>query len=205
MTDSIIERTPEVSEISWWRGDALAGMACCAIGLAVFGAYYWLNIREGLWVALACYVLGAMFLLRASRRWNGKRVEASALKQLARRMPKNWGLTPNVRVPGLGDCDGYVVVDQTAGYCLEIKSTRSVVYKNVLMGREKLTDRRGRPLHKDPVAQAKAVAKRLSAEPVLWFPRANPPTEVRMRCGVLLVLGNEKQLIRAINRWHARR
>jgi len=182
-----------------WVGDVVAAMGCCALGLLLYGFYLNVSWIEALWVAAALYLLGSVFLVRASRRWYGESVERKFVARLFKRAPADWLMQASVPVAGLGDADVVVAINGVS-YALEIKSQSAIKYENPFVGREKLVDGRGRALQRDPVAQVRAVATRLGARPVLWFPRARLVKEVRMRCGVFLVTGNEKQLIRAMER-----
>ena len=182
-----------------WKGSLVAGVGCCSVSVLLMALDHRFEWREGLMLAVGCQLLGAAFMLDASRRWYGTHIEQKFVRKLRRRAPAEWLVQANVPVPGCGDADTLVQVG-TQLFAVEIKSQRAVIYNNPLFGRESLTNRSGRLLQGDPIKQSKRVATAVGGCPVLWYPLAHPAHAVTMRCGVLLVFGGEKILLRAITR-----
>jgi hypothetical protein len=52
---------------------------------------------------------------------------------------------------------------------------------------------------RDPVKESLAVAEDAECLPVLWLPNAKAERPIRMKCGLVVVQGNERHLIRAIH------
>lgn len=192
---TLAEAPPRVSP---WRGSLVAGVGACAVGLLLMAFWMHVSWPGSIWAAVICYVVGAVFILDASKRRYGEFVERRSVRRFMKRLPAGWLCQANVYFPGAGDVDLLVELDSLR-FAVEIKSQGNVQYVNPFAGREKILRRNGKPLMKDPISQVIRVAERAGAMPVLWFPNAKP-LSTRMRCAVWLQMGNEKLLIKMLQR-----
>lgn len=192
------ELSSKPARVSPWRGSLVAGVGACAVGLLLMAFWMHVSWPGAIWAAIICYVVGAVFVFDASKRRYGEYVERRSIKRFLKQAPTGWICETNVRLDGLGDVDLLVDIDSIR-FVVEIKSQGSVRYVNPVAGREKILRRSGRKLQKDPISQVMSVAKRTGAVPVLWFPNAQP-LSTRMRCAVWLHMGNEKTLIKMLQK-----
>lgn len=149
---------------------------------------------------LAILLILAWLYGRAKDRWfrqRGVRIERQAVKSLT--LPKDWTVRADLSVPGLGNCDVLITRPDDRRYAVEIKSAESA--KKVwtsLFTTDEIRKENGQRFPRDHVAQTLAVAKKLSAVPVLWFPKARRSKRFKTRSGVIVVLGSHRILERAI-------
>lgn len=130
-------------------------------------------------------------------RQRGVRIERRAVKSLV--VPHDWTVRADVPVPGLGNCDVLITNADDQRYAVEIKSAESA--KKVwfsLFSKDEIRKENGQRFPRDHVAQTLAVAQKLGAVPVLWFPKARRTKRFKTRSGVIVVLGSHRALERAI-------
>lgn len=114
-------------------------------------------------------------------------------------MPEGWSMQTNVMLKRGGDLDLLVVGPDKNRYAVEIKSYQGVKLKRTRFGnKEELRYRDGRPFTRDPVDQVLQAAEEVNARPFIWLPDARSAKTIQMRCGVQVVQGNSKNLLKAI-------
>jgi len=187
-----------------WRKPLTVGGALIGIGVA--GAYLSLQILEQLpiWPFGVCVAVGMMVFKRGYVRLHGAVVEVRAVDALKRRLPGKWALQADVPTPH-GNCDVLVTDEDGYGYAVEIKSKSAVMLEKRIFRSNRLRYAKGDP--EPHIRQAIANAGFLRAKPVLWYP--STPNErqgtIILTCGdrqVIVVAGDEKKLIKAIDQYH---
>lgn len=151
-------------------------------------------------ICIASCLIGFMLLSNGWVRYRGTLVEKRSIRRL--RIPASWRMESNVKLRQ-GDLDVLLRGPDGQRYAVEIKSFRGVKLKRGAGGVEELRYKDGRPFSKDPVAQTLRAAEETNALPVLWLPEAPPAKTFQMQCGLIVVQGNGKSLLRAVGARHA--
>lgn len=146
--------------------------------------------------ALIFIGVGLYFLGKAMARRRGIVVEGRAVRAL--KLPEGWEMHHSYPVPGLGDADLFLISPQGSRFAIEIKSHNLVTYRRSLLGSGLRFN--GKKPPKCPVRQVKAVAERLNATPILWFPCVRPNSYVNYRRGkgVAICFGSKRKVLRAL-------
>lgn len=150
---------------------------------------------------------GAALLKSAEVRQKGQEAERRAAKQLARLLKRtDWDLQANESVAGLGDAD--IVLRSREGsptgrrtIVVEVKSVAGVRVETKLFsgGKARLQPVSGGSFQKDPIAQVQALAARLEAEAVVWFPLApEKSVKVLKKDQVTVIQGSAELLVREL-------
>ena len=191
-----------------WRKDLMRGV----IGIGLAGSVALVAFRAGqlglhgapvaVALTVGCFALGLLSLgslRKGMARWQGKRVETTARKQLFKLMPAGVDFAGEVPVPpsaGGGDAD-VIIADGGRRWVIEIKSHQSVVVRKKMLGGQVLSrGKGGSKFKRDPFKQVRSHAQHFEAEPLLWFPRATEQS-TGVISGVRVVTGPAKFLINA--------
>lgn len=186
-----------------WMGQIKVGLGFLIPGplAAYFGHDTILSVAIFGWLIT---MIGFVFLGQALVRMNGQWIEQRAIKSL--RLPPDWRVTPNVLVKGIGDIDIVIESPSSERFAVKINSHKGVKWKKGWfgIGDGELVRLNGRKLERDPVGQITQAAKIINATPVLWFPAApwslslSGNARFKMRSGVIVVQGSERQLRKAL-------
>lgn len=143
-------------------------------------------------------LVGLWFGRRGLTRQRGVAVERAAVRSV--RLPEGWASESGVPVAGLGDADLVITDPEGVRFIVEIKSHEAVQVRKPWFGSTaKLVGTDGKPLTKDPVAQALALAGILHGYPVVWFPKSRRAAVARVGDPeVLVVQGPWRHLRKAI-------
>ncbi len=148
---------------------------------------------------LAIAGVGTAFIKKASARERGQKIERASIASLKKALPSSWLIENNIALRKGGDLDLLLTRDDKARFAIEIKSHEGVLLKRSLFGSsESLVRANGRTFDRDPVMQVIAAASELDATPVIWLPMATGAKTFKMRCGVTVVQGSQRQLRHAI-------
>lgn len=186
-----------------WMGQIKLGLGFLILGplAAYFGHDTILSVAIFGWLIT---MIGFVFLVHALLRINGQWIEQRAIKSL--RLPPDWRFTQNVLVKGIGDIDIVIESPSSERFAVEIKSHKGVKWKKGWfgIGDGELVRLNGRKLERDPVGQVIRAAQAIDATPVLWFPAApwsvslSGNARFKMKSGVIVVQGSERQLQKAL-------
>lgn len=148
-------------------------------------------------ICLVSCVIGLVISGKGWARYRGTLVEKRVIRRL--RLPEGWVTQANVPLKRGGDLDLLVVDPARHRYAVEIKSYQGVMLKRTMFGgKEELRYRDGRPFTRDPVEQVLRAAEETDAFPVLWLPEAASTRTIYMKCGLQVVQGSSKNLMKAI-------
>lgn len=144
-------------------------------------------------------VLGYSFIRVQDKHYRkrGVKIEQKAIAGLS--LPPTWRVQPNLPVPGLGDADIFIMNPEGKSWTVEIKSyegARKAPFS--FFQRHEIVRPNGKAFERDPIKQALAVAEALSADPVLWLPKAKYHRPFKTRSGVIVVQGGPSRLEQAI-------
>jgi hypothetical protein len=147
----------------------------------------------------AALIFQRTFSSLRSRRY-GVVLEEVAIKALLKARPTGWAIVGNVFVPGLGDADVLVTRSDKARFVIEIKSHQNVAVRRRfwIFGKKRLIRLDGQKWIKDPIAQALALAARVQAHPVVWFPGA--PSLHGLVDQVTVIGGPAKAVLKAMKK-----
>ncbi len=209
------ETPPAKAPYRPWKSDFSDGLMMLAGGVAtaailvhagVFPNWHHLQSLPNLIGAIGSLValFGAARIKRGMVRSRGKSVERRAAQSVRKRVPKSVSVEESVMLPGWGGDADILVTDTRSGrrWCVEVKSQTMVQMRRGLFTKGALlynpVSRRGNFNPRKAIAQARAVAAKFGAEPVLWFPAAArmQPSSYGTLDGVLIVCGPAKLLLR---------
>jgi len=178
-----------------WRWQLASGLGLLAAGvaIAVIGSGHLLAMLAGISTAL----IGARLVGKAEVRQHGQRIERIALSGLS--LPSGWTIEPNYRLKTGGDLDLLLSHLNGTRFAVEIKSQEGALLKRSSFGKsEELLRLNGKRFEKDPIEQVLNAASHVSAIPVIWFPNAKLASTFNLKCGVIVVQGDQHQLKHAI-------
>lgn len=184
-----------------WMASLVMGAGFLLIGsLPMMLLWREASSRTGfLTICLASCVIGIMILSKVWVRYRGTLVEQRAIRRL--RLPEGWSMDSNVKLNRDGDLDLLVVNSDHQRYAVEIKSYQGVKLKRARFGwTEELRYRDGRSFSKDPVKQVLRAAEETNALPVIWLPEAPSAKTIHMQCGVQVVQGSSRDLLKAMGK-----
>jgi len=176
-----------------WQLASGLGLLAAGIAIAVVGSEHLLAMLVGISAAMA----GATLVGKAEVRQHGQRVEHLALSGLT--LPDGWTVEPNYRLKTGGDLDLFLSHLNGTRFAIEIKSQEGALLKRSSFGmNEELLRLNGKRFDKDPVEQVLNAASHVNAIPVIWFPNAKLARTYHLRCGVIVVQGDQRLLKHAI-------
>lgn len=197
-----------------WVKPLVWGLVLCAGGCLVMAGSVRLGAVYGQAAALggaaagaALLLAGAALLKSAEVRQKGQEAERRAAQQLTRLLKRtDWDVQANESVAGLGDAD--IVLRSRDGaptgrrtIVVEVKSVAGVKVETKLFsgGKARLRPVSGGSFQKDPIAQVQALATRLEAEAVVWFPMAQEKSvKVLKKDQVTVIQGSAELLVREL-------
>lgn len=187
-----------------WLPELLLGSGFLGVG-ALPVVLFWGDATSRpvfLAICMTSCMIGLLFLGRVWARYRGTLVEKRAVRRL--RLPEGWKARMNVQVKH-GDLD--LLIEDPGGvrYAVEIKSYQGIrLQRGTFRNKEELRYRDGRAFSRDPVEQVLRAAEELDARPLIWLPEARSAKVLRMKCGVQVVQGNGKNLMKVVgarSRW----
>ena len=181
-----------------WKKQMATGVFFVFVGLGA--AYLFAATHPYLAIGgLATVGVGTAFIKKASAREHGQKIEQESIKSLKKALSSSWHIENNIALRTGGDLDLLLTRDDNARFAIEIKSHEGVLLKRSLFGTsESLVRANGKTFDRDPVIQVINAATELDATPVIWLPMATNAKTFKMRCGVTVVQGSQRQLRHAI-------
>jgi hypothetical protein len=180
-------------------------VAQIAIGLALIGTSVEAAVifgRQGFWVWVTCAVVCCLALgLIVFAEWREAPRRMIRKAKLGMRFPPQWQVKFDKKI-----ASGVVIpvaVKRTDGvrFVIDIRSDLSVSWGTPTngSGATPLVDFKGRPLKPDPVTSLVNAAQVASAAPVLWFPNATTPKNLRHPdTNLIVVMGTTHDLKHAL-------
>lgn len=194
------EWAPDAEFKPWRRDQQLAAIFFATAAGCVLAA---LLLPFGIWTllfgaaALVAAVSGRAAARSAANREFGKTFEAESIAKAMRHFPSTWIIRTGERLPGLGDADLWITVEDGRHVVVEIKSFRQ--WQSRLFGLRHGERELG------ALEQASRIGERLKASAcIVWLPQGKstfwqwlfPP-----RLGtVRVVFGGPRALVKAIRR-----
>ena len=178
-----------------WKWQLASGVFLLVAGVAIaaIGSEHLLAMLVGILTAMA----GATLVGKAEVRQHGQKVEGIALSGLT--LPQGWTIEPNYRLKTGGDLDLFLSHLNGTRFAIEIKSQEGALLKRSQFGmQEELLRLNGKRFDKDPIEQVLNAASHVNAIPVIWFPNAKLARTYHLRCGVIVVQGDQRLLKHAI-------
>jgi hypothetical protein len=184
-----------------WRSDQrlaaiffLAAIGCAIAALALPFGTWTLFLGGGAAVAA---LSGRYAMKLAAHRAFGKTFEAESIASLLPLLPVEWIVRPGTRLPGLGDVDLWITLEDGRHVIVEIKSFRR--WMSRFFG-FRHGEREAKALE-----QASRIAERLNASAgIVWLPQGKPTFWQWLfapRSGdVRVVFGGPRTLVQAIRR-----
>ena len=178
-----------------WKWQLASGVFLLVAGVAIaaIGSEHLLAMLVGILTAMA----GATLVGKAEVRQHGQKVEGIALSGLT--LPQGWTIEPNYRLKTGGDLDLFLSHLNGTRFAIEIKSQEGALLKRSQFGmQEELLRLNGKRFDKDPIEQVLNAASHVNAIPIIWFPNAKLARTYHLRCGVIVVQGDQRLLKHAI-------
>jgi hypothetical protein len=121
------------------------------------------------------------------------------------RLPYGWHHETNLNINESKKLSLLLTNRNGDSFAVDIKSSLGVMIKRGSPGRpEEIRYKDGRCFSQDPVAEVLEIAEICKARPVLWYASAKRDRPIRMQCGVIVVQGDDRDLVRALKKYSGR-
>jgi hypothetical protein len=149
-------------------------------------------------LCLVSIAFGLLILNSSLARIRALRQEPKAVSKI--RLPSGWKKSDLLGKEHGNKVGLLLISDDGTRYAVLIKPYQGVMIRRFKMGKsESLHYKDGRMFSLDPVKSALTLAEEAECLPVLWLPNAKAERPLRMKCGLVVVQGDERQLMKAVH------